>query len=298
MRIDEFGMAIADEVRLNLGSEYKIEYKEVSKNNGVIYHALLIKKEGENVSPTIYIDGFYEKYKKGAEKSSITGEILSLYREYAPKERIDVSFFTDFSNVCSHLTFKVANYEKNKKSLSDTPYKRIENLALVPICLVSDEVFGEGNIVIKNEHLRVWEISFEELWENTWENAPRIAPVKRKNLFEVVGKTMGDELFSYEDLPQNMFVITNLQETFGASAVFYQGYLEELADEIGSDLVVIPSSVHETIVMCAPDDTSSLGGLTSMVKEVNSTVLTSEDYLSDSVYLYSREKKKLTAIQE
>ncbi|MBQ6588172.1 MAG: hypothetical protein IJI01_05795 [Butyrivibrio sp.] len=298
MRIEDFGMVVADEIRGILGSEYSIEYKEVGRNNGVTYHALLIKREGDNISPTIYIDGFFHEYERGTDRSKIVNDIIRLYRENAIRDGFDASFYTDFSNVCSRLAFKVTNYERNKKALLDLPYKKMEDLAFVPICLVSDKILGEGNITIKNEHLRKWEISFDELWENVWENAAKIAPVKRRNLFDIAGNVMGDGTFFCEDLPRNMFVITNCQEMFGASAVFYPGYLEELALEMGSDMVIIPSSVHETIVMSAPDDRASLSELIAMVKEVNRTVLAQEDFLSDCIYLYKRQEKKIVVVHE
>lgn len=298
MRIEDFGMVVAEEIRIILGSEYSIEYKEVGKNNGVTYHALLIKKSGDNISPTIYIDGFYHEYEKGTEKKRIVNDIIRLYRGNAIRDGFDASFFTDFSNVCSHLTFKVTNYEKNKKALLDIPYKKMEDLAFVPICLVSNEILGEGNITIRNEHLRKWEISFDELWENVWENAASVAPVKRRNLFDIAGNMIGDDTFFCEDLPKNMFVITNSQDMLGAAAVFYPGYLKRLACELESDIVVIPSSVHETIVMSAPDGSMPLSGLVAMVKEVNRTVLSQEDYLSDSIYLYNRKENKIIAVHE
>ncbi|WP_155828119.1 DUF5688 family protein [Butyrivibrio sp. VCB2006] len=296
MKIEDFGMVVADEIRIILGSEYTIEYKEVTKTNGVTYHALLIKKENENIAPTIYIDSFYNSYKEGTDRKILVNDIITLYRENVPKMGFDVSFFTDFSNACKHLSFKVMNYKRNKKELMDIPYKKLEDLALVPICLITDDALGEGSITIKNEHLRHWEVSFDELWENVWENAEVIAPVKCRGLFETVNSLHGGDLFDPEDFPRDMFVVSNTKETYGAAAAFYPGYLEKLSEELGKDLVVLPSSVHETIVMCAPDDRDGLDGLIRIVQEVNQSVICEEDFLSESIYYYSMEDKKISAM--
>ena len=297
MKIEDFGKLVAEEIRLILGSEYSIEYKEVSKNNGVLYHALVIRKEEDNIAPTIYIDGYYESYVNGKEIEEIAGSIINLYEESMPKEKFDASFFTDFSAVCEHLSFKVTNYEKNKDNLTDVPYKKVEDLALVPICLVSDHFMGEGSITIKNSHLRSWEVSFDELWENVWENAEKTLPVRIRTMSETL-EQMGNSFEEYMFLPNNIFVVSNTRRMFGAATVFYPGVLENLAEKIGNDFVVLPSSVHEAIVMPVPEDETALFTLVSIVKEVNRTVICSEDYLSDNVYRYSVEEKRIWAIND
>lgn len=295
MKIEDFGKLLVEEISLFLGSEYSIEYKEVSKNNGVIYHALIIRKEGENIAPTIYIDGYYESYTHGKEVQDIAMSVIDLYKESMPKEKFDAGFFTDFSNVCEHLSFKVTNYEKNRDNLTDVPYKKMEDLALVPICLVSNHFMGEGTITIRNSHLNSWEVSFDELWENVWENAEKALPARIRTMSETL-EHMGNSCEEYMFLPDNIFVVSNAKSMFGAAAVFYPGVLEKLSEKVGGSIVVLPSSVHEAIVMPVPEDETALLNLVSIVKEVNRTVISNEDYLSDNAYLYSVDEGEIRAI--
>lgn len=294
MEIKKFGMEMAQELKFILGSEYTIEYQEITKNNSSLYHALLIRKENENIAPTIYIDGIYKEYEAGISKDRLVKEILKVYKESAPQKPFDASFFTDFSNACTYMTFKVVNYEKNKKYLLDVPYKRLQDMAMVPICLVKDEALGEGNIVIKTDHLRSWEISFDELWENVFEYAAKTAPVSVDNIFDIVKSI--DDRFSNCDVPNGMLVVSNKQKVNGASAIFYPGELEKMATRLGGNLVILPSSVHETIVFSAPEKPQEIEALVEMVREVNRSVLCEEDILSENVYFYAKESKELMVV--
>ena len=75
MEIKEFGQVIAREVKDALGDCYTIDYSDVLKNNGVVYHALTIRKKDEKVAPTIYIDGMYEQYRRGALLMGIVNDV-------------------------------------------------------------------------------------------------------------------------------------------------------------------------------------------------------------------------------
>ena len=59
-----------------------------------------------------------------------------------------------------------------------------------------------------------------------------------------------------------------------------------MADRINNDLYILPSSVHELITV--PASFGSCEDLKKTVRNVNDTVLVSDEILSYSVYRYSR----------
>ena len=79
----------------------------------------------------------------------------------------------------------------------------------------------------------------------------------------------------------------------GASVMLYKDPLRDFANYMGHDLYILPSSIHEVILIPAYDH-DSYDELTSMVKEVNSTQLSKEEILSDHVYFYSRETGQIS----
>ena len=88
-----------------------------------------------------------------------------------------------------------------------------------------------------------------------------------------------------------MQVVSNENKVYGASCILYPKVLEEIAKKMGRNLYIIPSSVHEMLVL--PDDGSNDGGyLQKLIAEVNVTQVEPEAVLSDQLYYYdSREKQ-------
>ena len=81
MDISEFAVKVCNAMRKNLGTDCRVECKEVRKNNGVILHGLLVLGENRNVAPTIYLDTFLEAYEAGATFGSIIQRLEDICRE-------------------------------------------------------------------------------------------------------------------------------------------------------------------------------------------------------------------------
>ena len=90
-----------------------------------------------------------------------------------------------------------------------------------------------------------------------------------------------------------LFVLTNPMRHFGASCLLYPGILEQIACQLGENFYLLPSSIHETMIV--PEGQSpSLETLQEMVKEINETQMDVEEVLSDYVYYYNFQAKALT----
>ena len=79
-------------------------------------------------------------------------------------------------------------------------------------------------------------------------------------------------------------------KTYGACCILYPKVLEQLAKRVDGDYYLIPSSVHEFILLPV-DQGRSAEELKEMIVEVNSTELTPEEILSDQLYLYSSQER-------
>ena len=295
MEIKEFGQVIARELKDLLGDGYSIEYRDVVKNNGIVYHAVVIRKDGENVAPTIYIDKYYEEYTKGSLIMGIVKDIADIYRQCIPSCSFDLDFYFDFSKVSQKLFFKVLSYRKNREKLKNVPIKRIMDLALVPMCIYKNRMLGEGTIMIQDSHLETWEITREELWENVALSAPKVAPPKISSLMDFLSRVTGENT-SVDELC-GIYVVTNTSENLGAGTIFYPGLLKGIADDHECDLYIIPSSIHECIVI--PDDGYSMDTsfLRNIIREVNSSTVADVEILSDNLYRYDRDEDRLSIVK-
>ena len=87
-----------------------------------------------------------------------------------------------------------------------------------------------------------------------------------------------------------MFVLTNSENCNGASAIFYPDILNRVSMQTGTDLIILPSSTHEVILV--PDDGSfRVNDLERMVQNINRTEVAEKDQLSDHVYHYDASEK-------
>ena len=73
--------------------------------------------------------------------------------------------------------------------------------------------------------------------------------------------------------------------------MLYEEPIHELAEQVGGDLYILPSSVHEVIAV--PADFDSPEELAEMVYEINMEQVDINDRLSNQVYHYDRDLRTL-----
>ena len=121
----------------------------------------------------------------------------------------------------------------------------------------------------------------------------RKTPPVIKTIADALRGFMGE---SFEDMPDaddmvKMYVLTNKDSNYGASQILLHENLDEIAERLGeSRMYVIPSSVHEVIVIPVTEECIDIA---NMIREVNDTVVSREDILSYNLYLYDADDKMI-----
>lgn len=263
----------------NLQRQYigaKVGIKEVTKNNGNKLTGIYILERDTNVAPTIYLEYYYEEYMSGKTMDWVMQEIVAIH-EKNKMPRIDVSFFTDYEKIKHVIAMKLVNYHSNMELLKDIPHIRFLDLAIIFYCVLDAQENQEAFITITNEHLRTWNISKERLYEWAQDNTQKVLPCELIDMAEVVESP----------LEKIMYILTNKKKQYGATCILYEGVLREIAQRLHSDFYILPSSVHEVILLPTNDD-GDRKELTDMVLMVNGSILSREDILSDHVYYFSK----------
>jgi hypothetical protein len=209
-----------------------------------------------------------------------------------PQEDFDVQLFTDYEKAKERIVYRLVNYERNRKLLQEIPHIQYLDFAIIFYYLVDTSMHNQGNILIYPHHLRMWSIDKDTLFSLAHENTPRLLPVLMEDLASVVLSMIGYRALSLADLECPIYILTNKHKTNGATVLLYEGLLTELSDYFKSDFLIIPSSIHEVLVLPAiypvnPDE------FRTMIAQVNDTAVTAEEYLSDHAYLYKKEDAKL-----
>lgn len=276
-----------------LGDEFIVSFKAIRKNNNVVLDGLTIRKEEENISPTVYLNYYYEDYKAGKSIQEILFEIKSLYEENENNSRINVEFFSNFDCVRNRIVYKIIHYDKNKELLKNIPHFRYLDLAIVFYYLVQNDVLGNATILIYNSHLDIWKVSKEEIFNIAKANTQKILEYQISTIEDMLKEEIDEELLSEareEDLP--MYVLTNQSKINGAACILYPNLLKNFSNALKSNLYLLPSSIHEFILIPKSKEVN-LQDLKEMVQDTNNHYVEDEEILSYSVYEYLRNEDKI-----
>ena len=294
MKYQNFIEQIKQYVSTQLTNGQKVFLQPVVKNNGIVYDGLFIVDPILNVSPTIYLNPYYHRYLSGVSMEDICEDVLNTYYSNLPQKDFDVSVFTDFSKAKQRITMKLVNKKRNAKLLESVPYIPYLDLAIVFVCSVTEFLNEYATILIHNNHMELWNIDVNELYEIALANSPELLPYQ----FESIGSILpiNSEMYMPWIEQMEMYVLSNKLKIHGATCIVYPGLLEKIADRLCSDLVIIPSSIHEVLVIpesyidsrdILPPDYEA------MIREVNETQLADDEILGECVYHYRRDTKTL-----
>lgn len=301
MNMEVFTDMISREVRKRLGEGVCVEVREMMKNNGTILHGLLARKADCNVAPTIYLETYLEAYKQGIPLGSIIRSVIDACQENLVEGPVDMGFFRSFERVRDRICCRLIGRERNKAMLDGIPYIEFLDLAVCFYYAYRGDL-GDGMIQIDNSHMEMWGSNMMELLALSKRNTPRLFPWACCGLQEVLTEMAdgGDEAdldgilkALCEEVP--MKVLSNERRLHGAVCMLYPGVLKEMADRIGGDFFIIPSSVHEVILL--PDADKGLNeGLKQLIWEVNRTKVAPEEVLSDTLYRYDRANGRVMTV--
>ena len=91
-----------------------------------------------------------------------------------------------------------------------------------------------------------------------------------------------------------MYVLSNKEKCYGAYVILTEAARQEILNQFPNGKVtILPSSVHELILIETMDN-ENMENLQQMVREINQTELSKEDFLCDDVFHYDAFTGELT----
>lgn len=292
---NSFFNEVLDGVNAVLPEDVSGSLSRVRKNNGVTLDGIVIRKDGSPLSPTIYLNEYLPAYQDGRSTiDEVVDSVLAAYK--ASRTTDDVGSFlqyADWESVKYKIYFRLVNRRMNEELLADVPHEDFLDLAVTFHVMVSIHEEGDASILIRNDHLQMWGVTEEDLMQEARANMPRLLPAEAVPLASILAGLVGDEAADAGDGGLPMYIITNRQRLHGSGAVLYGDALAVLADRLGSDLWLLPSSIHEWIAVPVSMGADAMS-LAAMISEVNESTVSEQDILSDHPYLYHLESGKIT----
>lgn len=288
----QFIHAVETKVKKEVEEEKTVSIHTNVKNNGVRRSGIMISEKGINISPTIYLEEYFHQFRMGYPLEQIAKDIVGLYERIRFRNSWeDGEKVKDYEFVKDKIIYRLIGREENQELLKEIPYKCYLDLAIIYYVLLEVDEYGMASMMVRTEHMDMWKVTEEDLYCRASENTRKLLPYEFAPMRTVIEELLG--LGMEEGPAEKMYILSNEMRSYGAAALIYPGCLRKIADEVGENFFVIPSSVHEIIIV-AESEAPGREELESMIEEVNETQVEAEEVLSDRAYYYDRESGKLT----
>lgn len=300
MTMEEFTLELQKKLESLLDNSYSVIVRSFQKNNIGKVMALNITKEENAITPNFYLQDLFKCYQQGDRSiMEMAKSMVECYRKTVEENRgcgiAEGMMQEDW--VRKRLIFRLLNYSENEEVLQETAHIRFLDLALVYYVLVKEEEEGMGTIRASRELFQTFGWDEKAICEEVLENTVRMLPVHVETILDVLHNRAGElspEVGAVWEEPGGVpLVLTNKQGINGAAAIIYPEVLREIAEKRNSNLILLPSSIHEFLVI-SDEEGLDREEMVRMVKEVNRTCVLPEERLSENVYYYDFRKDSLS----
>lgn len=276
----------------------EVEERAILKNNGISLTGITLI-DSSKMSPTVYMESFYQKYQSGSEMEDILKELSSIYQQNAMVDIPPILKDFSYENVKDKIYVAVCNAEKNRELLQDVPHELREDLALTYRILVDCPDGNMGSALIHNSHINSWGINENTLKEGAWDSTRKSLPPvfnSMGNIIKEMGMEIPEEMLDEGPIEPEMYVLTNEQKMQGAAYMFDSEVMNQISQTLGGNLVVLPSSTQEVIIL--PESKNmEFQKLKDMVTEINATQVDDDEILSDEIYHYDASSHRLHMVE-
>ena len=299
MREQDFYENVRESVARCLPEQFKgaeVTLTRQIKNNDTEKMGLTIRRPEEIICPVIYLEEFYQEYTKGVSMDAVVGKIVDLRVNLPqdPPELKDFSLLTNYDRVKPMLQMRVFDTEKNEKRLEGIVHHSYGDYSSAYCILLSDDKEKSMSVMITPPMLETWGITKRQLHEDTIEADLNRGPVFAEMASIMDNIAYGEECENFlneetpldpEKITMPLFVLTSDTRTHGAGLILNPVIQEKIAALLGGDYYVLPSSIHEIIIVPerGGNDAKELG---RMVRDVNESMVPPEEVLSDKVQFY------------
>lgn len=275
--MEKLTQAVAD--RLGVGID-RLKVTEVVKDNGIRLTGITLT--GRNVGAMCYVNGFEEDLESGEITMEEAAMQIAGGLNYIPdgvREQAEQLKDMDKDTFLDGIRIRLLNAARNEDAKAQYPYFDFMDL----IGVFHYKMGETASVRVTYALAEMIGVTLEELkaagMRNT-EKDKKVMPLAQMMNNLAPGN---DDAFE-GGVP--LWVFTNREAYFGASIMLIADPFEELSQKLETDLFILPSSKHEVLVL--PKEQGDEAGLSGMVREINGSVVSGEDFLSDTIYQYTR----------
>ena len=190
-----------------------------------------------------------------------------------------------WENVQSRLAVRLINTVWNQKFLQTLPHREYMDLSLVAYMDFVKNEDGIVSMAVTPNLLQMWRIDEEELFQTALSNLMNEKFIIR-DMEEVIQEMRGEKIKPTPYDGQN-FVFTDKFRKYGSRGLLRTDLLSQFAEEMGTDLFILPDSVHDLILTPVRSELTD-ADINDMMEVIRVFSEPEQDSLSNSVYYFSR----------
>lgn len=296
--LEKFMKLIKRTAGMRMGNSSAVKETTIIRNNELIYQGTETLIYGNRIHRSAYLEQFYKLFDHNADLRRSIGRMIRVDVNLDAIAEHEAIFgdITDWEKVRSKVFCRIINRVRNLKLLQEIPNTEYLDLAAIYHLEFRDRKSYIYSIRITKEMLGKMGISVETLHEQALVNMKKKFPYKVEPLEDII---LNQTAFDREHIPEGnkmnlpVYMIQNRLESDGAAVILDKEPFEKLTDQVGADLIVFPTSVHE--VMAVPETAVNIPvlDLKTLLMQINIGCVKKEEQLSPHIYRYEREKGEM-----
>ncbi len=286
LKYDEFKEMLINRIKDYVPEKYKaydIEVTKVNKINETLDALCLIDRSKKvNTSPIVYIDNMYTYYTSCKNIDMVLKKAADIITEGF--NMVTDKYVYD-NNIKDNIVLVLINAEANKELLKTIPHIKFLDLAFIFRWIITKNEYGFSGSIINDSFLKNIDLTADKLFELAKKNTRRLLPPKVLTLKNAL-KAMNAPKDLLDNTPEYpVFVLSNIYGVEGATYIAFDDILSEIKNKLNENFYILPSSINEALII--PESFVTPDFVREMVKDVNNTVVTQTDKLSNSIYFYN-----------
>lgn len=196
-----------------------------------------------------------------------------------------------YNSIKDLLEVNVISEKYNRDLLENTKHRVLGDIAIVYVLNAANRDFDEIMNAVSVSVLNT--VSIKQIENDALLNSMTRNPAVIKSMDSEIESIIGISI-PKDEATSEMYIASVPSKKFGACVLAYPGFFEQAAATIGGSYYVIPSSVHELILVKDSGNLSDddINKFKNDIKLVNKTILARDEILSDSLYHYDAEFHK------
>lgn len=293
---------IKDALKREIGNMYpegKVMETTVIKNN-ISKLGITIKLPNVKVTPIIYVDDMYDNYNNVNDLDDTLKKAISMIENEinSIKNKLNDNIYNEIKDIKGNVLPRLVNTKRNQVMLKDIPHREFLDMSIIYYIEKYDlKLDMVRSIRITNDLMQSENLSEEELYHNSMKNmlekeksllTPMIKIIM--NLKFGIGMKPEGKVITKDDFSGGEFIVlSNDYGINGSREMLNISTLKKASEIAESDLYILPSSIHEVLLISVNEINASPSELKNMVSEVNLSEVSEEERLTDNVYIFRRD---------